>query len=249
MEYLPYSITRTWHTQLGVFWIATAWLAAGLYVAPLISKHEPKYQSIGVNFLFFSLLLIVVGSFVGEWLAINGFIENLNVNFWFGHQGYEYVDLGRFWQIYLFVGLLLWAFLLLRALLPAFRDKGLRSLVSLVVLATLSIGLLYAAGFMWGKNTNIAIMEYWRWWVVHLWVEGLFEVFATAIISVLFVRMGLVRIGRGDYHGNFCHHRVPGWRCAGNFASFILERNPYLHHGYRSYFFCPRSCPFNGDWF
>ena len=194
MEYLPYSVTRTWHTQLAVFWIATAWLATGLYVAPLISQHEPKFQRFGVNFLFFSLLLIVVGSFIGQWLAVNGFIEDLTLNFWLGHQGYEYVDLGRFWQIYLFIGLLLWVVLLLRALLPAFKNKELRSLLFVVMLATVSIGLLYAAGFMWGKNTNIAIMEYWRWWVVHLWVEGVFEVFATAIISVLFVRMGLLRV-------------------------------------------------------
>ncbi|SMN14185.1 Nitric-oxide reductase, quinol-dependent [uncultured Candidatus Thioglobus sp.] len=192
-NYIPYAVTRTWHTQLAVFWIATAWLATGLYVAPLISGHEPKFQRFGVNFLFFSLLLIVVGSFAGQWLAVNGFIEDLTLNFWFGHQGYEYIDLGRFWQIYLFIGLLLWVALLLRALLPAFKDKNLKSLLFVVVLATVSIGLLYAAGFMWGKNTNLSIVEYWRWWVVHLWVEGVFEVFATAIISVLFVRMGLLR--------------------------------------------------------
>jgi nitric oxide reductase subunit B len=159
-NYIPYVVTRTWHTQLAVFWIATAWLATGLYVAPLISGHEPKFQRFGVNFLFFSLLLIVVGSFVGQWLAVNGFIEDLTLNFWFGHQGYEYIDLGRFWQIYLFIGLLLWVVLLLRALLPAFKDKNLKSLLFVVVLATVSIGLLYAAGFMWGKNTNPSLLVF-----------------------------------------------------------------------------------------
>ena len=194
VDYLPYAITRTWHTQLAILWIATAWLATGLYVAPLISGHEPKFQRLGVNFLFFSLLLIVVGSFIGEWLAIHNFIDDLKVNFWFGHQGYEYIDLGRFWQIYLFIGLLLWVALVLRALWPALKDKASGSLVFLVVISTLSIGLLYGAGLMWGQNTNISIMEYWRWWVVHLWVEGIFEVFATAIVSTLFVRMGILRV-------------------------------------------------------
>jgi nitric oxide reductase subunit B len=192
-DYLPYTVARTWHTQLAVFWIATAWLATGLYVAPLISGHEPKYQRFGVNFLFFSLLLIVVGSFAGQWMAVNGFIKDLTLNFWFGHQGYEYIDLGRFWQIYLFIGLMLWVVLLLRALLPSFKEKNTKSLLFVVILSTVSIGLLYAAGFMWGKNTNLSVVEYWRWWVVHLWVEGVFEVFAAAIISLLFVRMGLLR--------------------------------------------------------
>lgn len=193
VDYLPYSITRTWHTQLSVLWIATAWLATGLYVAPLLSGHEPKMQRFGVNFLFLSLLVIVIGSFVGQWLAVHGFIEDLTFNFWFGHQGYEYVDLGRFWQIYLFIGLLLWMTLVLRAIWPVLRDKASGSLVFLVVVSTVSIGLLYGAGLMWGQNTHISIMEYWRWWVVHLWVEGIFEVFATAIIATLFVRMGLLR--------------------------------------------------------
>jgi len=192
-EYLPYSVTRTWHTQLAVLWIATAWLATGLYMAPLISGYEPPFQRFGVNFLFICLLIIVVGSFAGEWLGINQFFENLSMNFWFGHQGYEYVDLGRFWQIFLFVGLLLWLFLMTRALWPALREGKNRSLIMLLAVSSVAIGLLYGAGLAWGEHTHISIMEYWRWWVVHLWVEGVFEVFATTIIALLFVKMGLLR--------------------------------------------------------
>lgn len=193
-EYFPYAVTRTWHTQLAVLWIATAWLATGLYVAPLLGGRDPKWQVFGVNFLWVSLLVIVVGSFAGEWLAINRMIPDLKLNFWFGDQGWEYLDLGRFWQIYLFVGLLLWVVLVLRGLWPALQAKQTRSLLYLVVLSTLSIGLLFGAGLMYGQHTHISIMEYWRWWVVHLWVEGVFEVFATAIVAALFVRMGLVRV-------------------------------------------------------
>jgi nitric oxide reductase subunit B len=147
-----------------------------------------------VWFLFVSLLIVVVGSFAGEWLAINRVITDLTQNFWFGHQGYEYLDLGRFWQIYLFIGLLLWVLLVLRALWPSFKVKENRSLLYLVVIATVSIGLLFGAGLAYGQHTHISIMEYWRWWVVHLWVEGVFEVFATAVVSALFVYMGLVRV-------------------------------------------------------
>lgn len=192
---LPYVITRTWHTQLAVLWIATAWLATGLYVAPLLSGHEPKFQRFGVNFLFVCLLVIVVGAFAGQWLAVMGRMPDLTRNFWFGHQGYEYVDLGRFWQIFLFVGLLVWMLLVLRALAPLLkRGEKSRSLVFLVAISTVSIGLLFGAGLLYGQHTHISIMEYWRWWVVHLWVEGVFEVFATAIVSALLVRMGLVRM-------------------------------------------------------
>lgn len=192
-EYLPYAVTRTWHTQLAIFWIATAWLATGLFIAPAVSGYEPKFQRLGVNVLFVCLLLIVVGSLFGQWLGVQQRL-GFEANFWFGHQGLEYVDLGRFWQVFLFVGLFLWLFLMVRALLPAFKKPGeSRSLLGMFVVASAAIAMFYGAGLMWGRQTNLAIIEYWRWWVVHLWVEGFFEVFATVVIAFLFTRMGLLR--------------------------------------------------------
>jgi len=193
-EYLPYAVTRTWHTQLGIFWIATAWLATGLFVAPAVSGHEPRFQKLGVNVLFVCLLIIVAGTLFGTWYATRQRM-GLEMNFWFGHQGYEYVDLGRFWQIFLFVGLWLWLWLTGRALWPAFRQPGEhRHLLALFLVASTAIALFYGAGLMWGRQTNLAIAEYWRWWVVHLWVEGFFEVFATVVIAFLFTRLGLLRV-------------------------------------------------------
>jgi nitric oxide reductase subunit B len=192
-EVLPYALTRSWHTQLAVLWIATAWLATGLYIAPAISGHEPKFQRLGVNVLFVCLLVIVVGAFAGQWMAVMQRL-GLDNNFWFGHQGWEYVDLGRFWQWFLFVGLLLWLALCGRALWPALTRKDeTSSIVGLLFLSTIAIGLLYGAGLMWSEHTHLSMVEYWRWWVVHLWVEGFFEVFAVAVISFLFVKLGLVR--------------------------------------------------------
>lgn len=191
---LPYSVSRTWHVQLAIFWIATSWLATGLYIAPAVSGHEPKFQRFGVNFLFIALLIIVVGSMFGQWMGIMqklGFIEN----FWLGHQGYEYVDLGRFWQLFLFTGLLIWLFLLVRALMPALKKPGdNRQLLVMFLIASIAIAAFYAAGLMWARQTHLTIAEYWRWWVVHLWVEGFFEVFATVVSAFLFVRMGLLKI-------------------------------------------------------
>lgn len=191
-EILPYSVARTWHIQLGIFWIATSWLATGLFIAPAVSGHEPKFQLAGVNFLFIALLIIVVGSMIGQWLGVMQRM-GLAENFWFGHQGYEYVDLGRFWQIFLFIGLILWLILMIRAIGPAFQKaKESRHLLALFLISCAAIALFYGAGLMWGQQTNLAIAEYWRWWVVHLWVEGFFEVFATVVIAFLFVRMGLI---------------------------------------------------------
>ena len=192
-DWLPYSISRTWHVQIAIFWIATSWLATGLYYAPAISGHEPKFQRLGVNFLFFALLVIVAGSLAGQWMGVMqklGFIQN----FWFGHQGYEYVDLGRFWQIFLFVGLIIWLLLMGRAIWPALKQKSdNRNLLAMFLISTVAIAGFYGAGLMWGRQTNLAVAEYWRWWVVHLWVEGFFEVFAAVITAFLFVRLKIVK--------------------------------------------------------
>lgn len=194
-QWIPYSVARTWHTQMGIFWIATAWLATGLFIAPAISGYEPKFQRAGVNILFVALLVIVFGSMIGQLMGIHQKFDSV-MNFWFGHQGLEYVDLGRFWQLFLFAGLFIWLGLMGRALWPALRKPGEnRHLLALFFLASSAIALFYGAGLMWGRQSNLAIIEYWRWWVVHLWVEGFFEVFATVVIAFLFVRMGLLKSG------------------------------------------------------
>ncbi len=195
-EWLPYSVTRTWHVQTGLFWIATAWLGAGLFIAPLITGgREPKGQRLGVNVLFLALFVVVGGSLTGQWLSVKHKLDGAAAFFW-GHQGYEYIDLGRAWQIALFAGLLLWLFLVLRVIRPALNQQGeSRSLVWLFAISAGAIGLLYGAGLNWGQHTHLSMVEYWRWWVVHLWVEGFFEVFATTVIAFFFAQLGLIKPG------------------------------------------------------
>lgn len=183
-QILPFSVSRTIHTQFAVLWIATAWLATGLYIAPAISGHEPKFQKLGVNVLFYALLFIVAGSTACGWLGSINF-QGLDFSFWLGNQGLEYTSMGRIWQVLLFVGLLFWVLLLGRGLWPALKTPSeSRGLIAMVFLAAMCIGGFYATSLAWGQHTHYAMIEYWRWWLVHLWVEGIFEVFATAVIAL-----------------------------------------------------------------
>ncbi|MBX3243275.1 MAG: nitric-oxide reductase large subunit [Acidobacteria bacterium] len=191
-DYLPYVVTRTWHTQLGIFWIATAWLAAGLYIAPYICGYEPKFQRLGVNVLFGALLVVVLGSMIGQWASVMHLLPG-DLWFWIGHQGYEYVDLGRLWQIALFIGLILWLFLIARSAIPALKQEGSsKSLIILYLITTAGIAFFYSPGLFWGMRSHLTVVEYWRWWVVHLWVEGFFEVFATVVIAFLFAKLKVI---------------------------------------------------------
>ena len=192
-QILPFTVSRTIHTQFAVLWIATAWLATGLYIAPAISGHEPKYQKLGVDVLFYALLFIVVGSTALGWIGSLQHIGN-TFNFWLGNQGLEYTSMGRVWQVLLFIGLLFWVTLLGRGLMPALKKPSeSRGLIAMVFLSAMCIGAFYATSLTWGPHTHYSMIEYWRWWLVHLWVEGFFEVFATAVIALLFTRLGLIR--------------------------------------------------------
>lgn len=194
--WLPYSLSRTWHLQAALFWIATGLLAGGLFLAPVINGgKDPKYQRLGVDVLFWALVVVVVGSFVGNYLAI-AHVMPADLTFWLGHQGYEYLDLGRLWQIAEYAGILLWLVLMLRGVLPALlgRTTADKNLLALLTTSVIAIGLFYGSGLFYGQRTHLSVMEYWRWWVVHLWVEGFFEVFATAALAYVFSTMGLVSL-------------------------------------------------------
>lgn len=191
-SFLPYSITRTWHTQLAIFWIAATWLATGMFLAPIISGKEMKYQVFGVNFIFGALLVIVLGSMFGEWLGVHQFLD-LTTNFFFGHQGYEYMDLGRFWQIFLGIGLILWMVLVGRHVVYGIRkNDSSKHLLTILLVSVVAIGMFFFSGLMYGENSSLPVINYWRWWLVHLWVEGFFEVFAAVTISFIFLKMKIV---------------------------------------------------------
>jgi len=189
-QVLPSNILRTWHLQLALFWIATAYVAGGLLLTRALGETEPEGQVWGINVLFWALVAVVAGSLLGELLGINQLLGGLW--FWFGHQGWEYLDLGRGWQVMLALGLVLWAVLLFRGLASAMRDPERREVSWLFMLSALTIPLFYLPAFFFGSTTGYSIVDNWRFWIIHLWVEGFFELFVTVMVAVIFYRLGVV---------------------------------------------------------
>jgi nitric oxide reductase subunit B len=186
----PSNILRTWHLQSAVFWIATAFVGGGLFLAPALSGTEPQGQATGINLLFGTLVVVIAGSMLGEILGINQVLGGLW--FWFGHQGWEYIDLGRAWQILLALGLLLWFILLFRDISPARKDPERREISSLFLYAAFSIPLFYLPAMFFTSTTHFSVVDTWRFWIIHLWVEGFFEVFVTVMVAIIFYLLGMV---------------------------------------------------------
>jgi nitric oxide reductase subunit B len=188
----PYNLMRTWHVQLAIFWVATSFVAAGIFLAPMIARREPKHQGKLAIGLLGALAVVVFGTLIGSYLAIHGVLKSAARN-WFGLQGFEYLDLARIWQILLTVGLFIWVYMLWRVLRRRLRGEHVGNMPWLFFLAACAIPAFYAVGLIARTGDNFTTTEFWRFWVVHLWVEDFLELFTTAMVAYMFVLLGVVR--------------------------------------------------------
>jgi len=201
-NFLPFNFLRDVHIQAPLVWIGLSWIGSALFLAPAIAGgQEAKGQHLLVDLLFWVTLLVVAGALIGDYLGIMGVIDQNW--FWFGNQGLSYIQLGRFWQIGFFVGLALWSVLVMRALWPSkalWRTAagqfwtGRIRLEHLIWASTINIAVLYVFGMipLTGVEKSFTLTDFWRWWVVHLWVEQSFEFFAATMTAYLLMSVGLV---------------------------------------------------------
>ncbi|HQT24771.1 MAG: nitric-oxide reductase [Sphingobacteriales bacterium 17-39-43] len=187
---LPVTITRSWHVQLSLLWISACWIGASFFMMSLISPAQAKSQVKLINTIFWLTVLLVAGSMVGMFLGPHGLLAKSW--YWLGHQGWEYVELGKIWQIILGIVFIIWAITIYRGIKPVMKVKQPWALPNWLVYTTFSIILLLISGFIATPNTNFVIADFWRWMVVHMWAEAFFEVFTTVLIGYFMVLMGLI---------------------------------------------------------
>ena len=188
----PSNLMRTWHLQTAIFWIATAYVAAALFLARSLRKEEPRWLAGGAHALFAAFAVVIGGSLLGEWLGISQLLGRWW--FWLGDQGWEYLELGRVWQYLLVAGLLAWFAMLWKMLRPGALAQPLaRPIVTMFLLAALAIPVFYVPALFYGARTHYTVVDTWRFWIVHMWVEGYFEFFATTVVALTFYQLGLTR--------------------------------------------------------
>jgi len=188
---LPSNILRTWHIQLAIFWVATAYVGGALFIASTFSEKSTHQKFIKlINIVFSLLVLTVAGSLMGEYLGINNLMGKLW--FLFGHQGWEYLDLGRGWQITLAISLLLWLFILINLVKAELKNKDTKEVISLFVYSAIAIPIFYAPALFFNHKSHYSVVDTWRFWIIHLWVEGFFEVFLTSIVAIIFYKLDVI---------------------------------------------------------
>lgn len=189
-QLLPITVTRSWHVQLSVLWIATCWIAGSLFLLPRVAPAEPPHQARLINVLFALLVVVVAGTLAGTALGPRGLLGDA----WrlLGNQGWEFVELGKLFQALLLAALALWSLIMFRGLKPAMRSASPFALPNWMLYAVLTITLLFVSGFVADARSNFVIADFWRWCVIHMWAECFFEVFTTVVIAYFMVMMGLI---------------------------------------------------------
>jgi len=132
------------------------------------------------------------------------------------------------WQGGLLVGFVLWAILAIRGLKPLLDREPVYGLAHMILYAGGSITLLFVAGFMFTPSTNMAVTEFWRWWVVHMWVEGAFEFFIVAIIGLTLVSMNLLSRRSAREGRDAAGPARDGDRCHRRLAPLLVDRDARL---------------------
>ena len=189
-ELLPFNLARTWHVQLSLFWTAAGFLAAGIFLTPFIAGREPKRQATLVYILFGAVVLVVVGSLLSEGLSIHGVSWAKGPLF---AQQWEYLDLPRVWQILLTAGMFIWILIIFRGIRARLKNESKGNMPWLFFFSALAIPAFYAVGMLATTGTHLSVAEFWRFWVVHLWVEDFLELFTTVMVAYIFVMLGVVR--------------------------------------------------------
>ena len=225
---LPFNIARTWHLQLAIFWVSTSYLAAGIFLAPMIAGREPRGQHLLAYGLLGALAIVVFGSLFGEYAGIEGWFKNAWL--WFGNQGFEYLDLGRFWQILLTLGLFFWVTILFRGLRGRLHSEHMGNMPWLFFFSALSIPAFYGVGLLAHPGSHFTTTDFWRFWVVHLWVEDFLELFTTIMVAYVFVLLGVVheRVALNDDLSRYVAV-LSGWRDRHDASRVLFGRALYSH--------------------
>ncbi|MBI3094062.1 MAG: cbb3-type cytochrome c oxidase subunit I [Rhodocyclales bacterium] len=187
---LPITIVRAWHLQLALMWISACWVGASVFVLSAAQRETPPGLQRELNLLFGVFVVWVAGTLIGIAFGSKGLLgEYWNL---LGNQGWEFVEMGKLWQGVLFVVFALWLRIVARLARAVWHEGDAWTLPKWLLYAVASVLLLFVSGFVARPETNFVVADFWRWAVIHMWVEAFFEVFTTALLAYFMVLMGFV---------------------------------------------------------
>lgn len=166
---IPFNAARAVHTNLLVMWLLSGFMGAAYYIIPEECEREIQWPRMAVVQL---VAFVVVGV-----TAVIGF----HFNWW---EGRKFLEIPRPLDYLVVVDVLLFV---ANIGLTVWNAKRHTTTAMVLFFGLATAALLYLPGMI--PTTNQTIDSYWRWWVVHLWVEGVWELIMAGILSFLLIKL------------------------------------------------------------
>lgn len=168
-EWIPFNAARATHTNLLVVWLLTGFMGAAHYIIP----EESGRELFSVKLAYIQLIsLILVGV-----TAIIGF----HFNWW---EGRKFLEIPRPLDYLVVLNVLTF---LANIILTMWNGKKHTTTGIVLVMGLLFAALLYLPGMIWFDNQTLD--SFFRWYVVHLWVEGVWELIMGGILAFLLIKL------------------------------------------------------------
>lgn len=168
-DFIPFNTARAVHTNLLVVWLLTGFMGAAYYIIP----EEAQRELVNVKLAYVQLISLAVVGVV----AIVGY----HFNHW---EGRKFLEIPRELDFLVVVNVLLFLGLILATL---FKGKRQTTTALVLTMGLVFAALLYLPGMIWFDSQ--VTDSFFRWWVVHLWVEGVWELIMGGILSYLLIKL------------------------------------------------------------
>lgn len=166
---IPFNTARAVHTNLLVVWLLSGFMGAAYYIIP----EEAENELVNVKLGFVQLISLALVGVV----AIIGY----HFNYW---EGRKFLEIPRPLDWLVVINVLTFLGLILITL---FKGKKRTTTALVLTMGLVFAALLYLPGMIWFDNQTMD--SFFRWWVVHLWVEGVWELIMGGILSFLLIKL------------------------------------------------------------
>ena len=168
-DIIPFNVARAVHTNLLVMWLLSGFMGAAYYIIPEEAEHELVAEKLGYIQLI-SFALVGVAAIVG-----------FHFNIW---EGRKFLEIPRPLDWLVVVNVLTFLGIILTTL---YKGKKRTTTALVLTMGLVFAALLYLPGMIWFDNQSID--SFFRWWVVHLWVEGVWELIMGGILAFLLIKI------------------------------------------------------------
>lgn len=175
-EILPFNVVRMVHTNALILWLLLGFFGATYYLVPEEAERDIHSPTIA----YLQLILLVVGT-LGAFIT---YVFNLfEGNFWLGLQGREFLEQPMWVKLGIIVAALMFLYNISMTVL-----KGRKTAITNILLLGLwGIAIFYL--FSLYVPDNLVLDKLYWWYVIHMWVEGVWELVMASILAFLLLKL------------------------------------------------------------